>query len=82
MATPGDTTRQLPVPVTVRIAAKSTRVEDIAKLQPGSIIELPAMTGGDLEVLINTAVIGRGQAVKVGHNYGVRITSYQGLETD
>ena len=74
-----DATRKLPIPVTVRIASKSTRLQEILRLQPGSIIELPKRADEELDVMINSTVIAKGQAVKVGENFGVKITAYRGL---
>ena len=74
-----DATRKLPIPVTVRIASKSARLQEILQLQPGSIIELPKRADEELDVMINSTVIAKGQAVKVGENFGVKITAYRGL---
>ena len=74
-----DATRRLPIPVTVRIASKATRLQEILRLQPGSIIELPKRADEELDVMINSAVIAKGRAVKVGENFGVEITTYRGL---
>ncbi|MCH2133911.1 MAG: FliM/FliN family flagellar motor switch protein [Phycisphaerales bacterium] len=79
MHAPHDATRSLPIPVTVRIASKATRLQEILRLQPGSIIELPKRADEELDVMINSAVIAKGRAVKVGENFGVEITSYRGL---
>jgi len=78
---PADATRKLPIPVTVRIASKSTQLQEILRLQPGSIIELPKRADEELDVMINSTVIAKGQAVKVGENFGVKITTYRGLPT-
>ena len=79
MNVPIDATQRLPIPVSVRIATKLTRLQEITRLQPGSIIELPKRADEDLDVMINAAVIAKGRAVKVGENFGVEITSYRGL---
>ena len=80
MNAPIDATKGLPIPVSVRIATKSTQLQEITRLQPGSIIEFPKRADEELDVMINSAVIGKGRAVKVGENFGVEITTYRGLD--
>ena len=43
-------------------------------LAPGAILELPKLADEELEVLVNNKPIGLGTAVKVGENFGIRIT--------
>ena len=81
MSTSADATRRLPVAVSVRIATKPTQLQEILRLQPGSIIELPKRADEDLEVMVNAAVIAKGRAVKVGENFGVEVTDFRGLVT-
>jgi flagellar motor switch protein FliN/FliY len=67
----------LEVPVIVQIAERMMPVEDVVSMSPGAIIELPKSANADLEILVNNKVIGMGTAVKVGENFGVRV-SYVG----
>ena len=67
----------LEVPVIVQIAERMMPVEDVVSMAPGAIIELPKSSNEDLEILVNNKVIGTGTAVKVGENFGVRV-SYVG----
>ena len=67
----------LEVPVIVQIAERMMPVEDVVSMTPGAIMELPKSANADLEILVNNKVIGMGTAVKVGENFGVRI-SYVG----
>ncbi|MDG2093900.1 MAG: FliM/FliN family flagellar motor switch protein [Phycisphaerales bacterium] len=80
MSSPKNASEQLPIPITVRIASKSTALQEITHLQPGSIIELPKRPDEDLDIMVNASVIAKGRAVKVGENFGVEITSYRGLD--
>ncbi len=64
----------LEVPVIVQIAERMMPVEDVVSLAPGAIIELPKSSNDDLEILVNNKVIGTGTAVKVGENFGVRVS--------
>jgi flagellar motor switch protein FliN/FliY len=44
------------------------------RLGPGAIIEFSKSSDEPLDLLINNKVIGAGEAVKVGENFGLRIT--------
>lgn len=65
---------QLEVPLIVLIAEHKLTVEEVRNLAPGAIIELPKESQEDLEILVNDQGIAMGKAVKVGENFGVRIT--------
>lgn len=65
---------QLEVPLIVLIAEHKLSVEEVRNLAPGAIIELPKGSEEDLEILVNNQGIAMGKAVKVGENFGVRIT--------
>lgn len=65
---------QLEVPLIVLIAQHKLTVEEVRNLAPGAIIELPKESEEDLEILVNNQGIAMGRAVKVGENFGVRIT--------
>ena len=65
---------KIEVPVIVQIASRKMAVEDVLKLSPGAIIELPKLADEELEILVANKQIGLGNAVKVGENFGVRVT--------
>ena len=48
--------------------------EEVMNLAPGAIIELPKRADEELSILVNNKAIGAGRAVKVGENFGVRVT--------
>jgi flagellar motor switch protein FliN/FliY len=48
-------------------------MKDVLKLTTGSIIELDRNVNEVVEVLVNKALIARGEVVVVEGNYGVRI---------
>ena len=74
MATNIESILELEVPVIVQIACRAMSVEEVTAIAPGAIIELPKLADDDLEILVNNKVIGTGTAVKVGENYGVRVS--------
>ena len=74
MATEVKTILQLTVPVIVQVGERRLPLEDILGLGPGAILELEKHAEAELELLVNNKIIGTGQAVKVGENFGIRIT--------
>ncbi len=65
---------KLKVPVIVQIGQRTMAVEDVLALGPGSILELDKSADDELDLLVNNKAVGRGAAVKLGENFGVRIT--------
>ena len=65
---------RLEVPLIVQIAERKMPLSEVTALTHGSIIELPKQISEDLDVLVNNTRIGAGKAVKVGENFGVRLT--------
>lgn len=65
---------KLEVPLIVVIGAREMSVKDVVNLAPGAILELPKLADEELEILVNNKLVGLGTAVKVGENFGVRIT--------
>jgi len=64
----------LEVPVIVQIAERIMTVDEVTSMAPGTIIDLPKSADDDLEIRVNNKVIGTGTAVKVGENYGIRVS--------
>jgi flagellar motor switch protein FliN/FliY len=64
----------LEVPVIVRLAERSMALSGILNLTSGAIIEFEKPADGELDLLINNKCIGHGLAVKVGENFGLRVT--------
>ncbi len=65
---------RLEAPIIVQIGQRSMPVEGVLSLAPGSIIELPKGSDEELELLVNNKPIGLGIAVKVGENFGLKIS--------
>jgi len=65
---------RLEVPILVEIGARELPVDTVLNLAPGSIIELPKGIDEELEIKVNNKPIGLGRAVKVGENFGVRVS--------
>ena len=65
---------RLEVPVIVKLAERKLAMSEILRLGVGAIIEFSKSSDEPLELLINNKAIGVGEAVKVGENFGLRIT--------
>ena len=65
---------RLEVPLIVQIAERRMTLSEVTALTHGSIIELPKQISEELDVLVNNTWIGSGRAVKVGENFGVRLS--------
>lgn len=64
----------VPVELTVELGRKKTRIGDVLRLGPGSVIELNKGNGEPLDIYVNDRLVARAEAVVVGERYGVRIT--------
>jgi flagellar motor switch protein FliN/FliY len=65
---------RLEVPVIVRLGERTLTLGEVIGLAPGAIIELPKTAEAELDLLVNNKQIGTGTAVKVGENFGLRIS--------
>lgn len=61
------------LPVSISFGRTQLPMKDVLKLTTGSIIELDRGVNEAVEVLVNRALIARGEVVVVEGNYGVRI---------
>ena len=65
---------RLQVPVVVKLAERKLLLSEVMRLGVGTIIEFVKSSNEPLELLINNKTIGVGETVKVGENFGLRIT--------
>ncbi len=65
---------RLEVPIIVRLAEKMMKVSEILDMNPGMIIEFDKTVDEPLDLMINNKCIGEGQTVKVGENFGLKVT--------
>lgn len=62
------------VPVQVILGEKMLRVEDIAKIGAGTIIELNSMAGEPVDLAAAGELIAKGEVVVIDENFGIRVT--------
>lgn len=64
----------VPVEVTVELGRRATKIAEVLRLGPGSVLELDKTNGEPLDIYVNNRLIAHGEAVVVGERYGVRLT--------
>ena len=57
-----------------------SNIDQILKTKIGTIIEFDVSFDSDLMLLVADEEVGCGQAVKIGENFGIRITSIKSVE--
>ena len=72
---------RLEVPVIVKLAERKLNMAEVLRLGVGAIIEFAKSSDEPLDLLINNKPIGVGEAVKVGENFGLRITQIGDVKT-
>ncbi len=65
---------EIEVPVIVRLGMRRMTVGEVMRLAAGAIIEFGKSAEEELDLLANNKIIGKGHAVKVGENFGIKIT--------
>jgi len=75
------TISRMEVPVIVQLGQRRMSMREVTGLSPGMIIELPMKVEEDLTLMVANKAIGQGSAVKVGENFGVRISFIGDLRT-
>ena len=69
---------RIEVPLVVVLGERNLDMSGVRQWVPGSIVELPINAEEDLEVRINNRRIASGSAVKLGENFGIRLTTTLG----
>ncbi|MGE0311009.1 MAG: flagellar motor switch protein FliN [Lautropia sp.] len=72
----GDIERVMDIPVQLSVEIGRTRIsiKNILQLSQGSVIELDALAGEPMDVLINGYLIAQGEVVVVNEKFGIRLT--------
>jgi flagellar motor switch protein FliN len=63
------------VPVIVLLGQRRMNVGEVMRLAVGAIVEFSKSADEELDLLVNNKPIGKGTAVKVGENFGIKITN-------
>ena len=62
------------LPLWVRFGETAMTLQALAKLGPGTTIDLDRSPDDPVDVLVNNTIVARGEVVVVAGNYGVRVT--------
>ena len=65
---------RMEVPVIVKLGERKLLLSEVMRLGVGAIIEFSKRSDEPLELLISNKAIALGETVKVGENFGLRIT--------
>jgi flagellar motor switch protein FliN/FliY len=64
----------IPVNLTVELGRTRIPIKSILQLAQGSVIELEALAGEPMDVLVNGCLIAQGEVVVVNEKFGIRLT--------
>lgn len=69
-----DMIMDIPVQLTVELGRAKMPIKNLLQLAQGSVVELSALAGEPLDVLINGFLIAQGEVVVVNDKLGIRLT--------
>ncbi len=64
----------IPVQLTVELGRARIPIKHILQLAQGSVVELEALAGEPMDVLVNGYLIAQGEVVVVNEKFGIRLT--------
>lgn len=64
----------IPVQLTVELGRTKITIRNLLQLAHGSVVELDAMAGEPMDVLVNGTLIAQGEVVVVNDKFGIRLT--------
>ena len=64
----------IPVQLSVELGRKKVPIKQVLQLGQGSIVELDALAGEPMDVLVNGYLVAQGEVVVVNNRFGIRLT--------
>lgn len=64
----------IPVQLSVELGRKKVPIKQVLQLAQGSIVELDALAGDPMDVLVNGYLVAQGEVVVVNNKFGIRLT--------
>ncbi|MQY51593.1 flagellar motor switch protein FliN [Rhodocyclus tenuis] len=64
----------IPVQLTVELGRTKITIRNLLQLAHGSVVELDALAGEPMNVLVNGTLIAQGEVVVVNDKFGIRLT--------
>ena len=71
----------IPVRMSVEVGSTSLRLAEVMDLAEGSIVELDRQADDLLDIMVNGALIAKGEVVTVNGRYGIRIVDIAAAES-
>jgi flagellar motor switch protein FliN len=68
-----DVIMDIPMEVTVELGRTRKKINDLLRIQDGSVIALQQLDGEPVDILVNKTLIARGEVVVEREKYGIRI---------
>ena len=65
---------EVPLQVSVEVGRARILLKDLLQMGEGYVVELDKMAGEPLDLYVNSRLIARGEAVRVGDKFGIRLT--------
>ena len=63
----------IPLQLTVELGRTKLLVRDVLQLNQGAVVELSKLAGEPLDVVVNSKLVARGEAVVVNDKFGIRL---------
>jgi len=64
----------VPLQVSVELGRARILLRDLLQMGEGYVVELDKFSGAPLDLYVNSRLIARGEAVKVGDKFGIKLT--------
>lgn len=64
----------VPLNVTVEVGRARILLKDLLQMGEGYVVELDKFSGDPLDLYVNSRLIARGEAVKIGDKFGIKLT--------
>jgi flagellar motor switch protein FliN/FliY len=78
---PLDLLRDVELHVRIELGRARMSLEDVLKLDEGSVVELDKLAGEPVDLLVNDRLVARGEVVVVNENFAVRVIEIVAAET-
>ena len=64
----------VPLQVSVEVGRARILLKDLLQMGEGYVVELDKLAGEPLDLYVNSRLIARGEAVRVGEKFGIKLT--------
>lgn len=64
----------VPLQISVEVGRARILLKDLLQMGEGYVVELDKLAGEPLDLYVNSQLIARGEAVKVGDKFGIKLT--------